>query len=128
MWTYVQRTGHLYHDSVLIVTGYSGANEGRNDPAMESVADLGPIPCDLYTIGRAFTHPEAGPFTLRLTPNDGHAGNTERSGFLIHGDNLSHTASHGCIIVPRPFRLEMDRSVADGDDQLEVISEERQNV
>ena len=125
MWTYIQRTGNLYHDGALAAKGYSGRGTGMNNPMLEAVADTGPIPCDLYTISRAFTHKTGGPFTLRLTPNDGIAGETSRAGFLIHGDNADHTASHGCIILPRIMRLAVDAAVQDGDNQLEVLAEER---
>jgi len=33
-----------------------------------------------------------------------------RSAFLIHGDNLSHTASHGCVILRRDVRERISAS------------------
>jgi hypothetical protein len=33
-----------------------------------------------------------------------------RSAFLIHGDNLTHTASHGCIILRREVRVQINQS------------------
>lgn len=52
-----------------------------------------------HSIGVAFTHPKAGPMTMRLTPMKG-TDTFGRDGFLIHGDKMSvnHTASNGCII------------------------------
>lgn len=127
MWTYVQRTGNLYRNGALMAQGYSGYLEGRNNPTIEAVANVGPIPVDTYRIGRAFTHRDAGPVTLRLTPLDGKAGGAgvNRAGFLIHGDNRTGDASRGCIILPRVMRTRIDMAVAAGDDQLEVIAEER---
>jgi hypothetical protein len=33
-----------------------------------------------------------------------------RSAFMIHGDNRTHTASQGCIILRRDLREQIDRS------------------
>jgi hypothetical protein len=56
---------------------------------------------------------------MHLTPEDG-TDTHGRGGFLIHGDSLQHTgsASHGCIILPRPTRMEI---AASEDRELEVI-------
>lgn len=43
-WTYAQETGDLQQDGKHISTGYSGANEGKNNPAMDNVPNVGPIP------------------------------------------------------------------------------------
>lgn len=136
MWTYVQRTGKLYHSDAWFADCYSGRGAGRNNPALENVKNTGPIPADTYKIGRAFTHPHAGVKTLRLTPVDGQAGDedSDRAGFLIHGDSARGDASLGCIV---PFssqpdgvsgytkRCQIDHFVWMGDDQLEVVAEER---
>lgn len=82
--------------------GYSGHSEGRNNPAMESEHMVGPIPRGRYKIGPAFDHPQKGPICFRLTP-DGHDA-LGRSGFMIHGDNITHDASEGCIILGRLVR------------------------
>ena len=52
-WTYAQRTGDLQQDGKQVSAGYSGANEGKNNPAMEDVPDVGPIPRGDWTISRA---------------------------------------------------------------------------
>lgn len=110
-----QLTGEWTHAGKLMGKGYSGLDdgdgipepgEGKNDPAMQRVKDVGPVPCGRYRIGPPFRHPTAGRFTMRLYPEAG----TEtfgRSGFLIHGDKASNpgTASHGCIVVPYDVRL-----------------------
>jgi hypothetical protein len=48
---------------------------------------------------------------MRLEPDAG-TDTRGRAGFLIHGDNtaMDHTASHGCIILPRATRLTIDAS------------------
>lgn len=110
-WVYSQSTGELRRDGILIGVGYSGHGDGLNDPADQQVRNVGPIPQGMYTIGPAFTHPAAGPVTMRLTPGP----KTEtfgRDGFLIHGDSASqdHSASRGCIIMPRVVRAAVSAS------------------
>ena len=122
MWTYQQATGRLYHDSDLVAIGYAGHGEGLNNPAMEGVEGVGPLPCGLYLIGAPFDHPRCGPFSMRLTP----APETAlfgRAGFLIHVDtpSMDHTASDGCIILGRDVR---GRIAASGDATLRVVSGE----
>jgi hypothetical protein len=41
-----------------------------------------------------------------------------RDGFMIHGDNIRHDASTGCVILPRYIRDQISNS---GDNQLEVV-------
>ena len=108
MWTFHQATGLLAHNGESVSTGYSGFGEGRSNPALQQVPDVGPIPRGLWTIGApecVTTVGPHGPFVLPLIPQDG----TEtygRSGFLIHGDSPAHagSASHGCIVIDRHTR------------------------
>lgn len=124
MWTYKQSTGQLFDSAgTLIATGYSGFGADKNQPANQSVANLGPIPAGEYSIG----DPECvnapgphGPFVLRLTPAPTN-NMFGRDGFLIHGDSVEHpgTASHGCIILPRVIR----EAIAQSDDStLSVVA------
>lgn len=121
-WTYVQKTGELQQDGEHVATGYSGAGEGKNNPELQNVPNVGPIPRGDWTIdGPPFDTRDHGPYVLRLQPDPG----TEthgRSGFLMHGDSKAHpgTASHGCIILPRPTREQVWQS---GDRDLEVVAE-----
>jgi hypothetical protein len=101
-WNYSQSTGTLTRDNQFVATGYSGAAAGRNNPAEQAVPNLGPIPQGLYRIGPPFDAVRQGPCVMRLTPL-GHDA-LGRDGFLIHGDNLTHNASTGCIILPRATR------------------------
>ena len=105
MWIYEQATGKLYQDDKLVATGYSGKAEGKNNPAMQDVPCIGPIPEGMYTIKKVFNHPYKGPVCMRLVPlrTDTMFG---RHGFMIHGDSIKHpgTASEGCIILNREAR------------------------
>ena len=120
MWSYEQSTGNLSHNSVYVAQGYSGADEGKNNPTMQSVHNIGPIPCGVYAIGTPFNSIDHGPFVMHLWPD---AANRMfgRVGFLMHGDSIEHPgcASKGCIIMPHIVR----KQVADsGDRELWVIS------
>lgn len=118
-WTFQIARGQLLDpDGVQVAIVYAGAGTGVNNPDDEAIPDVGPIPEGIYDIGPAYTHPTCGPLSMELTPdpgNDMHG----RSGFLMHGDNAAanHTASHGCIIVPRLVRMAVDNS----DDRVLVV-------
>lgn len=114
-WRYSQSTGRLTHNGRVVATGYSGAGQGRNNHAMQATANVGPIPTGAYTIGERHDTDTHGPHVMRLTPR-GH-GALGRSGFLIHGDNRTHTASEGCVILDRSVR---DRISTSHDGTLEV--------
>jgi hypothetical protein len=119
MWTYSQASGVLARDGVYLARGYTGYKEGKNNPAMETVHDTGPIPKGRWTIVALFdSHPKLGPFCLSLSPQEG-TQTYGRHSFFIHGDSLSNpgNASHGCIIVGRMYREAIWRS---GDRDLEV--------
>ena len=107
----------------MIAIGYSGWAEGRNNPALQQVHDVGPIPRGHYTIGSPTCIDHVGPhgpFVLPLTPKDGTA-MFGRAGMLIHGDSIQNpgSASHGCIILPRAIREDI---AALHDLDLEVIA------
>lgn len=121
-WTYAQKTGELQQDGEHVATGYSGAAEARNNPEMQNIPNLGPIPRGDWTIsGPPIDTRDHGPYVLRLQPEP----ETEthgRVGFLMHGDSKAHpgTASHGCIILPLAVREQVWQS---GDRDLEVVAE-----
>lgn len=121
-WTYSQSTGELQQNGKPIATGYSGAGPGKNNPAMENIHNVGPIPQGDWTIvGPPVNTVSHGPFVLHLEP----APETQtfgRDGFLMHGDSVEHpgSASEGCIIVPRPVRKQVWNS---GDKDLHVVAE-----
>ena len=121
-WTYAQKTGELQQDGQHVATGYSGAGDGKNNPDMQSIPNIGPIPQGDWTItGPPVNTAEHGPYVLRLAPKE-ETDTFGRSGFLMHGDsrNAPGTASHGCVILPRPVREQIWQS---GDQELEVVSD-----
>jgi hypothetical protein len=122
-WTYEQQTGELQQDGKPVAMGYSGSGAGKNNPAFESIPNVGPIPAGNWTIsGPPVDTSSHGPFVLHLEP----AAETEtfgRSGFLMHGDSKEHPgcASEGCVILPRPVREQVWNS---GDRDLRVIDDQ----
>lgn len=105
MWYYIQKTGDLLREHNLIAHCYSGFGVGKNNPALQHVPDVGPLPCAVYIIGKPYDSKLRGPFCLPLTPKPG-SQMFGRSAFLFHGDSKEHPghASHGCIIGPRSTR------------------------
>lgn len=121
MWNYQQRNAHgdgeLDKDGAFEAISYSGTGDGRNNPDMEAVPNVGPIPKGLYRIGPATDdHPHLGPRAIPLIPVDHDAHG--RTDFFAHGDSKTHDASHGCIILGRTMRDTMDAS---SDKDLMVI-------
>lgn len=119
---YRQSTGEMT-DGVFISVGYSGNGPGLNNPAMQQVRAVGPIPQGTYTIALPELDEQVGPVAMRLTPDPA---NTMygRSAFLIHGDNqaMDYTASEGCIILPLTVRVKIGDAVARGDNQLQIVA------
>lgn len=118
MWLYDQSSGDLYRCQ-KIAKGYSGFNAGKNNPDMENVRAVGPIPKGKWNIGEVYNSKNVGPFAIVLTP-DGTTETFDRSAFRIHGDSIKNpgTASRGCIILPRVIR---EQIVASGDKTLLVV-------
>ena len=126
MWTFVQSTGELFHDGLREAQGYWGYNnpdtgqQGKNNPDLQNIPEVGPIPVGKYTIGSPHDTLTHGPFVLPLQPD---AGNQMfgRTGFLIHGDSVVEqgTASRGCIILSRAMKNDIALS---GDKSLRVMS------
>lgn len=116
-WRYEQATGKLFHGATFVGEGYSGTGKGRNNPDMQDVPRVGPIPRGTWGIGAPYDHPHLGPFTMNLyEPKDVNI--TDRDLFRIHGDNVEHDASLGCIILNRALRVQIATS---GDYVLEVF-------
>jgi hypothetical protein len=121
-WKYEQQTGRLTNPSGNFVgLGYSGRGEGLNNPAMQQVKDVGPIPRGKWSIGRFVDDLGGkGMIVAHLTP----APETEtygRAGFMVHGDNkaANHTASEGCIVL---WRLLREMMMASNDRVLIVVA------
>ena len=125
-WTYSQSTGQLTDpDGNFVINGYAGGNcgknpEGVNNPQCESFPNIGPLPRGLYTLGIPEDNPHLGPFAIPLVPDSSNI-MYARGGFFIHGDTsaMNHSASEGCIILPRQFREQMYNSQ---DHSLQVVS------
>ena len=106
-WTYLVIAGVLSdpRDGHKWLGCYSGHDQGLDNPRLEQVQGIGPIPRGLYRIGEFYDHPHLGPIVAQLHPVGHNA--YGRTGFFIHGDN-SHgdqSASHGCIIANRLARI-----------------------
>jgi hypothetical protein len=122
MWTYAQKSGALLQGTTRIGTGYSGYQEGKNNPSMQAVENVGPIPQGTWTIeGPPFNTQEHGPYVLGLQPAQD-TNTFGRSEFLMHGDSIANpgNASRGCIIMPHDVRVTVWTS---GDTQLEVVAD-----
>jgi hypothetical protein len=109
----------MSHNDKLVAHGYSGAGDGKNNPAKQEVQCVGPIPVGTYTIEAPIDTKTHGPYAMHLTPDPKNE-MFGRSAFMIHGDSVVHpgTASEGCIILPRAVR---EQIWASGDRTLEVI-------
>lgn len=118
----MQRTGAILHDAVLKGNGYSGHGPGKNNPAMESESDVGPIPSGRYSIAELIDRdPVCGEYVLVLMPAPANQ-MFGRSGFRWHGDSIESPgqASHGCIVSSRALRVEVWES---SDHDLQIIRE-----
>ena len=102
-WTYKQSTGELFREEKSVGKGYSGHDNGLNNPDMENVREVGPIPRGEWSIGDEFKHEKLGPVAMRLTPV-GHKAHG-RDSFVIHGDidKGDKSASNGCIVLSKGF-------------------------
>jgi len=124
MWIWDQSAGTLSRDGELVSRGYSGKSRGKNNPALQGLRGVGPIPTGRWLMtGVVMKHPKLGPYVIRLDKIDSKPGDdtdevTGRGAFRIHGDNATGTASEGCIILPRAVREQMWRS---GDRGIEVV-------
>lgn len=104
-WVYEQTTGKLWLGSECVGVGYSGHAEGKNQPDLESVKGVGPLPRGQWRMGPAIHHQLLGPVAIPLAPELG-TKTYGRSGFWVHGDSRAApgTASHGCLIFARAIR------------------------
>jgi lipoprotein-anchoring transpeptidase ErfK/SrfK len=107
MWTYQQSTGDLTNPGgVVIGQGYSGNGSDLDNPAGQGDIGHGPIPQGEWIIGVFADRAVVGKFSVPLMPCQGNNMDGRDGGFYIHGDNPQgdHTASDGCIVLPRPLR------------------------
>jgi len=121
MWTYQQSTTKLQSPTGIITSfGWAGQGDGKNNPAMQGVKGIGPLPVGVYTIGEPHDSPHTGPYTMDLTPDPSN-NMLGRSDFRIHGASYMRPelSSEGCIIQPREIRENIWNS---GDRTIEVIA------
>ncbi|HWE51390.1 MAG TPA: tlde1 domain-containing protein [Bryobacteraceae bacterium] len=127
MWLYKQSTGELFAGAeegvsigVLAGTGYAGFGAGKNNPELEAVHLLGPLPKGLYRFGSPEASPKLGPLAIPLIPDDSNE-MFGRSAFFLHADSITHPgeASEGCIVMARDVR---QRVFASADKDLRVIA------
>jgi hypothetical protein len=109
MLTYSQTSGEMLDASgKLLGTGYAGRGEGVNNPAMQSIHDVGPLPQGIYTINPPVNTTSHGPYVMWLTPEPANE-MFGRSAFGIHADERlnpgKHLASSGCIVMSGPARV-----------------------
>jgi hypothetical protein len=122
MFTFDVRAGKLTENGAPVLGGnsvYSGHGEGLNNPDMEQVQGVGPLPRGKYRVGPAYDDPHLGVCVMHLDPLPG-TNEFGRSLFRMHGDNshMDHTASDGCIIAPHDVRVHVSGAL---DRVLEVV-------
>ncbi len=128
MHTFEQSNGNLWHDGALLGTGYAGAPAGKNNPAMQGVRGVGPLPVGDYTIGKPTNVTHCGVEAFPLIPNAVTRAfitslGRDPDAFFLHGDDIAHPGcgSEGCIVQARPVRDQVNKDVEAGDDQLQVV-------
>ena len=105
MWIYSQSSGNLWDDRGLLVAfGYSGGGKGLNNPVLEGVKSVGPVPRGMWVLSSLYDSKSVGPYAIVMEPSNHDA--LGRTYFRIHGDNrnMNKTASKGCVILSRSFR------------------------
>jgi len=119
-WKWEQAKGRLLDpNNNFVCLGYSGFEQGKNNPQMQNVRDVGPLPCGVWQIGELVPYGhQLGPNVLPLSPQPG-TDTFGRDGFFIHGDSIEHPGdgSHGCIVLPPWARMDIARSM----DKLLVV-------
>jgi len=116
-WLYIQTTGELYRpDGSLCGIGYSGKDgaiegNGKNNPNLQHVRNVGPIPQGFYMFSNPIDHPKLGACAIYLDNTPFIQNIFGRGAFYMHGDNRDHTASLGCIIMPIKVRKEVATQV-----------------
>ena len=124
MLTYSQTSGEMRDASgALLGTGYAGHGAGVNNPALQGIADTGPLPQGVYTIKAPVDTTSHGPYVMWLTPDPvNHM--FGRSAFGIHADERlnpgKHLASSGCIVMSGPARIAIWTAAQADGHQLKV--------
>jgi hypothetical protein len=122
--TYSQSTGEMRDGSgALLGTGYAGHGSGVNNPAMQEVENVGPLPRGIYTINPPVNTTTHGPYVMWLTPDPANH-MFGRCGFGIHDDERLHPglrlASTGCIVIGQVARVAIWLAASASDGKLQV--------
>lgn len=128
MYKFSAKTGQFRIENMnmtLLGTGYAGRDQGKNNPAYESVKGIGPLPAGRYYPEELFEHhPTVGAYAIRLRPDDATRAIIASYGrnpdsFFLHGDAREHPglASHGCIVQ----QLAVRQKVWAEKDWIEVV-------
>ena len=105
-YTFEQATGYwLTPSGELAAEGYAGRDAGKNNPDMQNVKGIGPLPRGWYTAQEPHDDAVVGKYAMRLVPDPSNE-MFNRNSFFMHGDSNEHPglASHGCIVMPRAVR------------------------
>ncbi len=130
--TYYVSSGIFKFPDGSFAQGYSGFNNTKSDDVRDlygqyyynnaenpDVQDRGSIPCGTYYITGCDN--SIGPYTLILSQDE--STNTYgRNGFRIHGDNSSHNASRGCVILDREAREKIALEYENAKNQGRVLT------
>lgn len=123
--TYKQSTGEVFNSAgKLLGVGHAGNGLGLNNPAMQFVHNVGPLPRGHYKLAPWVMEPrpapldKLGPITAELIPQPDEDGSLAwlqgRGGFYFHGPVFSE----GCPVQEHDVRLAMSKN---GDMDLIVI-------
>lgn len=133
VFVWIQDEGVMLDDAGNeVAEGWAGHGAGRNNPAMQPVHEVGPLPQGLYDVGpwgdasSVLGYPaHLGPFIARLTQVEGET--FGRDGFYIHGPGGADPtqSSKGCVEIMRVQRLQV---MAMRPDQLRVVGTRAQEV
>lgn len=122
MWLYLSRSGVLLTPRrERLCVGYAGREAGMNNPDLQHMKGIGPLPEAVYDVQAPRDSEVTGPYSMRLLPHMG-SEMYGRSSFAIHGDSKAAPgqASHGCIVVGRAFRQSIWDS---GDHAIKVVAD-----
>lgn len=124
--TYSQTSGEMRDASgILLGTGYAGHGIGLNNPAEQSVDNVGPLPQGVYLISPPVNTATHGPYVLWLTPEPANC-MFGRYGFGIHADEAANPgkrlASTGCIVMSTEARLAIWSAAERDDRKLQVTA------
>jgi len=119
------------NDGGFIAKGWAGKGEGKNNPAMQHIHCVGPLPQGVYKMSpwsadgvKMPGHESVGPMVTMLTQISGET--YEREGFFIHGPAVGRASygqeSKGCIVIPHNQRLVVRALTLGPDDTVTVTA------